>query len=67
MTNLKFTRRQLIRNPDYSLIAILILSTGIGGTTAIYSAVDAVALNPAPSPNPDRQIQIVEQEHHFHD
>jgi putative ABC transport system permease protein len=43
-----FTWRTLARNPGFALVAILTLAIGIGGTTAVYSAVDAVLLQPLP-------------------
>lgn len=36
------------RNPAFYLLAVLIISLGIGGTTAIFSLIDGVLLNPLP-------------------
>ena len=41
-----FALRTLGRNPGFAAVAILTLAVGIGGTTAVYSAVDAVLLQP---------------------
>ena len=49
-----FAGRQLIRNPVFALIAMLTLALGIGGTTAIFSAVYAVVLKPLPLRDPAR-------------
>lgn len=44
----KFAWRTLSRSPGFAIVAILTLAIGIGGTTAVYSAVDAVLLQPLP-------------------
>src|SRR5262245_6269 len=40
--------RLLRRNPAFYLLAVLITSLGIGATTAIFSLIDGVLLNPLP-------------------
>src|SRR5215471_10375512 len=40
--------RLLRRNPAFYLLAVLIISLGIGATTAIFSLIDGVLLNPLP-------------------
>jgi len=65
--DLKFACRQMIKNRGFTVVAVLTLALGIGASTAIYSVVDAVILNPMPGPEPDRLLQIAEQVYHSRD
>jgi putative ABC transport system permease protein len=51
--------RQLRRTPGFTLTSILILAAGFGVSTAIYSTVRTVLLNPLPYKNPERLVQMV--------
>jgi putative ABC transport system permease protein len=53
-----FGLRQIRRNPAFSAIAIATLALGIGGITAIFSAVDAILIRPLPYPDADRLVMI---------
>jgi predicted permease len=46
--DMQYGARLLLKKPGFSLIAIITLALGIGATTAIFSVVDAVILNPFP-------------------
>jgi putative ABC transport system permease protein len=48
----RFAIRQLARTPLFTAIAIATLALGVGATTAIFSAVEAVVLRPFPFPRP---------------
>jgi putative ABC transport system permease protein len=50
--------RTLRKNPAFALTAILTLALGIGSTTAIFSAVNAVLLQPLPFADQDRLVMI---------
>ena len=50
--------RQVRRNPVFSAIAIATLALGIGGITAMFSAVDAVLIRPLPYADADRLVMI---------
>jgi len=55
-----FSLRQMIATPGFTLVAVLTLALGIGATTAIFSAVNAVVLRPLPVAEPDRIVEIHE-------
>jgi len=48
----RFGLRMLLKNPGFSVVAILTLALGIGATTAIFSAVYGVLINPYPYGHP---------------
>ena len=60
MNDLKFAFRQLLKNPGSTLMAVLILALGFGGTAAVFSVADKVLLNPIPGRNSDRLISLRE-------
>jgi predicted permease len=50
--------RQLQRSASFSLTVILVLTIGIGVTTAMYSVLYAVVLQPLPFSHPDRLVSL---------
>jgi len=58
--DIAFTARQLIKNPGFTAVAVLTLALGIGATTAIFSAVYAVVLQPLPLQDPSRLMLVGE-------
>ncbi len=52
MKNLSLAVRHLLKTPGLSLVAILTLALGIGASTALFSVVYGVLLNPYPYASP---------------
>jgi predicted permease len=58
--DIRFALRTLRKRPGFTLVVILVLSLGIGSTTAIFSIVDALLLRSLPYPHADRLVQLRE-------
>jgi predicted permease len=56
--DLRFTIRQLLKNRSFTLTAILSLALGIGATTAVFSVVYGVLLDPYPYKDNNRMVHV---------
>src|SRR6187402_2690546 len=52
----RFAYRQLIRNPGFAVVAILVLALGMGASVAIFAFVDAALIKPLPYKDPGRLV-----------
>ena len=61
LQDLRFAARLLFKSKGFTLVAVLALALGIGGTTVMYSAIDAMLLRPLPYPEAPRLVRIWER------
>ena len=59
--DLKFALRNLIKRPGFTAVAVITLALGIGGSTAIFTVVDAALLRGLPYKSPDRLVHLWEK------
>jgi putative ABC transport system permease protein len=57
--DVRYGLRMLLKNPGFGIVAILSLALGIGATTAVFSVVYGVLVNPYPYAHSDRMVHLV--------
>jgi predicted permease len=58
LQDLRYSLRQLINSPGFSLTAVVSLALGIGATTAVFSIIYGALINPYPFTQADRIMRL---------
>jgi len=58
MHDLRFALRQLLKNPGFTVVAVLTLALGIGANTAVFSGVYSILMKPLPFPDSERLVSV---------
>lgn len=61
LKDLRFAFRSLLKRPGFAAIAVITLALGIGGSTAIFTVVDAALLRGLPYKSPERLVHLWEK------
>ena len=54
----RYALRQLFKSPGFALTGIISLALGIGATTAVFSVIYAIVMNPYPYAHSDRMVHM---------
>jgi putative ABC transport system permease protein len=58
LKDLRFGARMLLKEPGFTIVAVLTLALGIGATSAVFSLIEGVLLSPPPYREPNRLVLV---------
>jgi putative ABC transport system permease protein len=58
LQDVKYSTRNSLRNPGFTITVLVVLALGIGASTAIFSLIDTVLLKPLPIHDADRLVML---------
>jgi predicted permease len=56
--DVRYACRVLLKSPSFTVMAIVTLALGIGSTTALFSVINGVLLNPLPYRHPEQLVAL---------
>ena len=57
--DIRYALRNLVKTPGFAAIAVLTLALGIGASTAIFSVIDNILMEPFPYPDAQRYFSVL--------
>jgi predicted permease len=60
LSDLRYAFRQLVKSPGFTIVAVLIVSLGIGSATTMFSTINALVLRPISLPRSERLAVVYE-------
>src|SRR3954449_2675492 len=58
MKEFRYAFRQLLRQPGFTILAVVALALGIGANTVLFSAINTLFLRPLSYPRPEQLVRI---------
>src|SRR4051794_21156956 len=58
MREFRYAFRQLLRQPGFTILAVVALALGIGANTVLFSAINTLFLRPLSYPRPEQLVRI---------